>query len=128
MLCSFCLFVCKSIYFASDIQIFWFSEVVKGVVRGLLDGDAFHLDEPCGSAHGCKGDDGWHVGIFVAEHVADDVVVGVVAQIDDDLCCVVHGHVGFLEQCFDVFPHALCLLFYVADVHYFAFVVDAGCA
>lgn len=107
---------------------FWCSEVVKGVVHGGTYCDAFHLDEPGGSAYGCEGDDGWHVGVFLSEHLADGVVVCVVAQIDDDLCCVCHCHVGFLEECFDVFPHALCLFFYVACVHYFAFVVDAGCA
>ncbi len=92
----------------------------------MSDGDAFHLDEPCGAADGGEGDDGWYVGVARLEHLVDEGVVGGVAKVDDVVHDVVEGHVGFGEEGFDVFPHAMGLLAYVADVEDLALVVDAG--
>lgn len=92
----------------------------------MSDGDAFHLDEPCGAADGGEGDDGGYVGVARLEHLVDEGVVGGVAEVDDVVHNVVEGHVGFGEEGFDVFPHALGLLAYVAGVEDLAFVVDAG--
>lgn len=92
----------------------------------MSDGDAFHLDEPGGAADGGKGYDGGYVGVAGFEHLADEGVVGGVAKVDDVVHDVVEGHVGFGEEGFDVVPHALGLLAYVAGVEDLAFVVDAG--
>ena len=98
------------------------------IVAGFLDRDAFHLDEPCGSAHGRQGDDQRHVGELLVEHLLDGFVVGAVAQIDYNLHDVLVAHASFLEQLLHILPHTQGLLVDVAHMHHFALVVDRGCS
>lgn len=53
-----------------------------------FDGDAFHLDKPSRSADGCEEEDHGGVGEVFMAKFGDNVVVGEVAEIDDELCDV----------------------------------------
>ena len=101
------------------------SEVFVIVVLCRTNRHALHLDEPGGAADGGKGEDGGDVGIFLAEHRANLLIVRAVAQIDDELHGIVHRHSCLAEERFDVLPHASRLLLDVAFIHHLAFVVDA---
>ena len=92
------------------------SEVSVVRIVSLLHGHALHLDEPSGAADGCEGDDKGDAGKLVGEHLADDVVVSKVSQIDDDLHDIVEGHATFVEECFNVFPHTQGLLLHIAHM------------
>ena len=85
----------------------------------FLDGYTLHLDEPCGTADRCQGDDAWHLGEPLAEELANDVVVADVAQIDDEVRDVVEAGSGLCQQGSYIFPHPLGLAHDIADVNHF---------
>ena len=72
-------------------------KIAKAIVNVRFDSNAFHFYEPCGTANGSQGKDGGNVGVFFAEHAADVLVVSCVAQIDNQLCSVLHRHICFCE-------------------------------
>lgn len=81
-----------------------------------LGGHALHFNEPSLSAYGGLNNDTWLLRESLLKELPDDMIVGNVTQVDDDVGGVVEGAVGLGEESFYVVPHTLCLTDDVAFV------------
>ena len=80
-----------------------------GIVDGLYR-HALHLHEPSGAAYRRMHNDEGLVGEALCEETAYQVVVGYVAQIDDQHRHVVIGAFCLCQQGLDIVPHTTGLL------------------
>ena len=87
-----------------------------------------HFDEPCRTAHRCKGDDARDIREALAEHLADDSIVRNVAEIDNHLHHISESGTSLMEQGFHILPHPVSPRHNVADMYHFTMAVDAGSA
>lgn len=102
------------------------SEGLELRVVDLADGHTLHFDQPAGTANGGMDNDIGLVGEALFKHIIDRRVVGCVAEINRYFAHIVESAFRFIQQCLDVFPHALSLLDNVLGIHYLTLVIDAG--
>lgn len=67
-----------------------------------------------------------NVGETFTEHRIDHGIVRQVAKIDDDVANISPRATGLVKKSVNIVPHSHCLTPYVARIHDFAFIVDAG--
>ena len=87
-----------------------------------------HLYQPLGTADGGMDDGTGDVGIDVGHHAVDKVVVGEIAEIDDEILDVVHSGSTVGKEGSDVLKQAGGLLADVAEIDHLSLVVDTGSA
>ena len=95
-------------------------------MRGETYTHAFHFNQPARTADRCQYDDGRMMGKTFTEKSLYDLVVGYVAQIDDEGTHIREIHIRFAKQGFHVFPHAEGLLADIAGMDNLSPVVDTG--
>ena len=93
--------------------------------RNVCHGHAFHFNQPCGAADACLHDDVGRVGEVGVEIALHQIVVGDVAEIDQEIFHVGERGVAVLKEFGDVEEEALRLLFHIADVEHLTVAVDA---
>ena len=87
-----------------------------------------HLYEPLGTADGGINDGTGDVGIDVGHHAIDEVIIGEITQIDNEIHDVVHRGSTVGKEGSDVLKQTGCLLADVAKIKHLSLVVDTGSA
>ena len=95
-------------------------------MRGETYTHAFHFNQPARTADRCQYDDGRMMGKTLLEKFPYHLVIGYVAQVDDESSHIGEIHVCFAKQGFHVFPHAEGLLADIAGMDNLSPVVDTG--
>ena len=100
----------------------------KSGFADFLDGHTFHLDEPACTTDGGLNDDIGLAPESHVEHLLNQQVVRIIAQVDYHLTDILIGAISLFQQGLDIRPHAFRLLDDVLGVFDLTLVVDAGSA
>ena len=98
--------------------------LVLFLLKGLFC-NAFHFYQPTWTTDLGLNDDVWYLGIELAHHRLNGVVVGDVSEINDEILDVVHSGITIFEQCSNVFQEPPRLSNDISLVDHLAIFVNA---
>ena len=90
--------------------------------------NAFHFYQPAWSAYFCLHDDAGNLWVKLLHQSIHRVIVGDVAQIDDEVLDIIHRGIAIFQQGADVFKQSAGLAHDVSFIDHISMLVDAGCA
>ena len=110
-----------------NMQISYYElEVSELRISSRRNCNALHLDEPGGPTYRSQGYNARCLGEAFLEHLAHNLIISCVAQIDHDLHDIVISGISFGQKGLYVLPHTIGLLDDIAYVNYVPLVVNAG--